>query len=175
MTIYSSVSSSSSSGSFTSESIEDIWADLYPQLVNFARNQRQTDHGFDSEDIAISAMGSALQNFNAGLLEHDRQLIWLELQAIALRKIRRSRPDLFSRTTVVSNSMFESIPELAGELQSTVSRFVETLREPYRSIFNLKLDGRTNREVAEQLEVSEPTIKRHLRQIKIYLDRWDEI
>ena len=171
MMISSTSSSSTSSSINEAEDIDKIWEDLYPRLIEFARHQRRTGHKYDSEDIAVSAVGSAMAEVQSGLVSPDRDQIWIELKSIALRKIRRSSPELMVSH---SHSIFDAIPELSVQLASTAAAFLDTLTDPHlRPVAELKLKGMTNHDVAAELGVSEATIHRRMQTLRRYINRWD--
>ena len=66
-------------------------------------------------------------------------------------------------------------PESVVELQEVTERFLRKLEhERLRECARLKLSGYTNREIAEQLDVTERTVERKLMRIRHFWEMLDE-
>jgi RNA polymerase sigma factor (sigma-70 family) len=166
----------------------------YVRLLGLARKKLQgvrltADEG---EDVALSAFHSFCQGLDRGRFPHleDRDKLWALLVVITSRKaldLRKKQNSLRNGGgKVVGESVldarFGEEPGAAGILQvpggeptpeqeAAEAEAVEGLlamlpNDESRRIAVAKLEGRTNKEIADELSCSEATVERRLKLIR---------
>ncbi|MGD9632465.1 MAG: ECF-type sigma factor [Pirellulales bacterium] len=159
---------------------DELWKRYFVQLVTLARSRFHglgRDH--DEEDIALSALKSAflgVQNRRFPDLA-DRTGLWPLLVTITARKAineaRRQRAQKRDRGLEVPFHDDRAVvgdaptPEFALQVAEQIDVLVVALGDDtLRNIVALKLEGYTNEEIAEKLDVSTRTIVRKLQRIR---------
>jgi DNA-directed RNA polymerase specialized sigma24 family protein len=169
-----------------------LWAAYFHRLISLARSRLQaTPCGAgDEEDVALSAFKSLLIRAERGGFPQleDRDDLWQLLYVITVRKAvdlsKRERAKRRGGGAVASLSDLEgadleqaiaaeAAPELAAQAAEACRRLLEALEdETLRRVALWKMEGDTNREIAEKLGVIEQTVERKLRRIReIWIER----
>jgi RNA polymerase sigma factor (sigma-70 family) len=169
-----------------------IWSRYIQQMLSFARqrlaaaNRRVTDE----EDLAVSAFHSLCQRVERGQFPDlkDRESLWKLLTTIIARKamaeMRRNFSHKRGAGKVSGESVFfhvdasrtaigldniagaEPTPEFAAEMIEQCSRLLNCLSDDCRRIALYKLDGFSNDQIAEMLNMAPRTIERKLASIR---------
>jgi DNA-directed RNA polymerase specialized sigma24 family protein len=143
----------------------------------------------DEEDVALSAFNSFLRGVEAGRFPQlaDRDDLWRLLLVITERKaiyviaherrVKRGGGKVCHAGAVEGESSgspgldgvvgHEPTPDQAAQIAEECGRLLALLDdETLRRVALAKMEGSTNREIAERLDLSEPTIERKLRRIR---------
>lgn len=166
-----------------------LWDAYYRRLVAAARKKLDGRYGLmvDEEDIALSAFKS----FCLGLAEGqypepiDRDDLWKLLITITLHKALRALRDerrvkrggKWLRATANENATDtdlldelvsqEPLPQVAAQVRDETERLFALLRDPeLEALAVLKMEGRTNKEIAQRWQRAERTIERKLNLIR---------
>jgi len=172
---------------------EELWRRYFPRLVGLCRKKlaQHPRRAQDEEDVALSAFESLWEGVQKGRFPQlsDRDDLWQLLVVIAARKaideiergtrlkrgagrVRgesgivcdRTATDEYGIEQVIGN---EPTPEFAALVTEEYNRLLESLGDKVlQTIANSKLEGYTNREIAESLGRSVRTIERKLRLIR---------
>jgi DNA-directed RNA polymerase specialized sigma24 family protein len=170
---------------------QPLWQSYFQRLVVLARQKlRGAPRGMaDEEDVALSAFDSFLRGVEQGRFPQlaDRDDLWRLLLVITERKAidlavheRRqkrgggkvrhvSMPDSGSSQAAALDCFAspEPTPEQAALLAEECRRLLAALDDDtLRAVAIAKMESYTNREIAERLDLSEPTIERKLRRIR---------
>ena len=172
---------------------EVIFQQYFEQLVRLARRKigAMPKRSFDEEDVAISAMNSMIRGAAHGRFPklEDRDDFWKLLVTITARKAIKHRRIHFAEKRgggkVMGESVFQnqSDPErpfgldqylgaqpneqIASDIEETCKELVDSLADSQlEKIVFLKLEGNTNREIADQLDCAERTIERKIERIR---------
>jgi RNA polymerase sigma factor (sigma-70 family) len=172
-----------------------VWNHFYARLLALAR-RRLGDaprRAADEEDVVASAFGSFFRRVQEGHYPRlgDRDGLWHLLVRIteckALNQLRDQgrqkrgggrvlgesgflRPDLSSGTPGIDQVPgAEPTPEFAAALADSLDQLLRLLDVDLRQIALLKLEGRTNEEIADMTDRSLPTVERRLKLIR---DKW---
>ena len=175
------------------EAAHQIWMAYFPRLVRLARDRLGSHprRAVDEEDIALSAMKSFFRGTEAGRFElHDRNDLWNLLTTITVRKVTAERRRFMAEkrgagavrdeASLAGNGDAEfaiGLAELAldennlPELAEDVARMCEDLLgqlndDKLRKTALLKMEGFTNREIADQMDCSVSRIKQRLARIR---------
>jgi RNA polymerase sigma factor (sigma-70 family) len=168
----------------------------FRRLVALARQKlRHAPRGMaGAEDVALSAMDSFFRGAEQGRFPQlaDRDDLWrlllviIERKAIDLIKhenaIRRGGGKVRHEGSLPGDSSLtpafdrvaapEPTPELAAQLADECRRLLDALpEESLRAVAIAKMEGYTNAEIAERLELSEATIERKLARIRKLWDK----
>jgi DNA-directed RNA polymerase specialized sigma24 family protein len=163
-----------------------LWETYFHRLVALARSRLGALAGFasDEEDVALSAFKSLLLRAERGQFPRleDRDDLWQLLYVITVRKavdlVKRERARFrgggaVSRLTDLDEHRFDFIlsseptPELAAQVAEQCRLLLDALGdETLRRVALWKMEGHTNKEVAEKLGVVEQTVERKLRRIR---------
>ena len=164
---------------------QELWNRYFARLVGLARVRlRGVRRVSDEEDVALSAMQSALIGIEKGRFPqlNDRTGLWPLLVTIVARKAktqlrwayaqRRSPNAEDHDADLPAVPAEEPTPDFALEVADEIDRLVRgTVDEAYRRLVQLKLEGYTNEEIAENMGVSTFTVYRKLR---IMRREWEE-
>jgi RNA polymerase sigma factor (sigma-70 family) len=176
-----------------------IWHRYIQQMLTFARRRLAgSDRRVaDEEDLAVSAFHSLCQRAEKGQFPDlkDRESLWKLLTTIIARKaraeIRRNLCQKRGAGKVSGESAFirhdssrtpagldniagaEPTPEFAAEMAEQCSRLLSCLPDDCRRIALHKLDGYSNDQIAEKLNVAPRTIERKLASIRSIWERED--
>ena len=171
------------------EASRALWNRYFPQLVRVAQ-QKLVGRGTrmaDGEDVALSALRSffraAADDRFPDLL--DRDGLWRLLSVMTYRKaVDLIRHEDRQKRRVLGESVIledgsgsqgcpmdqlpgpDPTPELAAELAEACERRLGLLNADLQAIAIWKLEGRTNREIAERCGCSVPTVERSLHLIR---------
>jgi DNA-directed RNA polymerase specialized sigma24 family protein len=176
----------------------EIWNHFYLRLIGLARHKlRDTPRrAADEEDVVVSAFETFFRRAKQGRFPdlHDRQDLWQLLVKITERKaishLRHQGRAKRGGGDVRGDSVFlvgsgsdcragvdqvpgaEPTPQFAAELAEGLERLLNLLQdEELVQIALLKLEGCTNREIADRIDRSLPTVERRLRLIR---ETWQE-
>jgi len=176
-----------------------IWERYFDKLVRYARRKLRDmpRRAADEEDIALSAMKSFYQGMAEGRFPKvdDREDLWKLLVTITARKVcaqwrrehaqkrgggggrgesafMRRGDDADAGTGIGEVLGSEPTPELAAMVAENCEQLFAALEdETLRRIARYKLEGWTNREIAESLGCVRETVERKLKRIRM---TWSE-
>ena len=173
------------------EAATNLWNHFAGKLCDAVRRRirRDTRRLYDEEDAAQSAFHSLCRGVSEGQFPdlNDRDSLWRLLLVIALRKVnKRHRFDLQERRDVRrtsgdarladSEEGLSSVdevstglpgPDLAAEFVDTYELLLGQLDdEMLQRIVELKLEGFTNIEVADELNCTRKTVQRKLEMVR---------
>jgi RNA polymerase sigma factor (sigma-70 family) len=169
-----------------------IWNRYIRQMLAYARKRLAADDRrvADEEDLAVSAFHSFCHRIERGQFPdlNDRESLWKLLTTIIARKasskIRRSRSQKRGGGKVRGESAFfrtgpakrgdglgniasgEPTPAFAAEMAEQCARLLDCLPDECRRIVLCKLEGRSNAQIADQLNLAPRTIDRKLAAIR---------
>lgn len=175
-----------------------LWERYCKRLLPMARaNLRGASRRVaDEEDVLISAFDSFCRGAQTGKFPdlNDRDDLWRLLVVMTTRKALNQRkrfrrlkrgggrvrgesafadgnhPDAIRHISQIIGD--EPTPEFAGQLAELVERLLDGLDdETLQNVAIWKMDGHTNREIAEKLECSIRTVARKLRIIRKQLQQ----
>jgi DNA-directed RNA polymerase specialized sigma24 family protein len=166
---------------------QQIWEAYFSRLVGLARARlRDAPRGrADEEDIALSAFDSFFRRAERGQFPQlqDRDDLWQLLFVLTVRKAinhvhhegRRSRGGgrvrgLADLDGPGADGLLgaEPSPELAAQMTEECQALLEKLGDPtLRAVALWKMEGYTNREIADKLGCVEQTVERKLRAIRL--------
>ena len=176
-----------------SRAAQAVWESYFDRLVSLSRQRLASlpRRVADEEDVALSALKSFCQGVAADRFPKldDRHDLWRVLVTITVRKILAERRRQMSQKRgagkVRGESAFatpgaevdegpgigqvlgrEPSPELATMMAEEVGNRLGQLDEPFQQIVLLKMEGFTNCEIAERLDVALRTVERRLDQIR---------
>ena len=174
-----------------------IWERYFSQLVRLARERLEglPRRTADEEDIALSAMNSFFRGATAGRYPqlNDRRDLWKLLVTItankALAEARRFRTlkrgggrvrgesALDAPETTRGGGGLEQVigreptPEFACSMAENCQKLLDGLdEETLRQVACYKLEGYTNKEIAQKLDYTVRTVERKLMRIR---NRWE--
>ncbi len=167
-----------------------IWQRYFRDLLDLARKNldKRARRRADEEDVLQSMFQSFCARQSRGEFDlADRDELWRLLVTITLRKARnvardhhRDRRDIAREQTIAAGDDAESAywaleqmeasgpsPAEAAVLNEALERRLEALAAPeLRHIALLRLEGYTNREIANQFDCTERSIERRLERIR---------
>ena len=161
------------------------------QLIALARSRFDGGlrHKIDAEDVVQSTYKSFFRRYGQGNLEAAGwSSLWGLLTLIALRKCadrvayhRAERRDAAREVSAPPDSEGgaplcealgrEPTPDQAAVLTETVERLLAGLDVDERPIVELSLQGHSTREISEQLDVPERTVRRVRERVRRRLER----
>ena len=172
----------------------DLWDRYFRKLTDLAKRRLKAHprRAADEEDVVISVFDSLCDGAARGRFDQltDRQDLWRLLLAITRQKavdvIRRENrkkrgggavrgESIFDSDVDAPNSIEELIsaaptPDLLVMIEEQHEQLLAKLRsDDLRLIANRKLEGYSNREIAEELGVVERTIRR---KVNLIMDEW---
>ena len=170
----------------------ELWNHYYQRLVGLARKKLLDSprRVADEDDVVVDAFNSFYKGVQAGRFPRleDRDDLWQILVMLTARKAINqmkhgarqkrgggqvrgesifvgSNPDERAGIDQIVGS--EPTPEFAEDVARHCSHLLDQLDdESLRQVALSKMEGFTNREIAEQLDVKERTIERKLRLIR---------
>lgn len=182
-------------GTANHEAAARLWGTYESRLLSLAalHLSKAVRRVSDPEDVVASVFESFFERAARGGLPPDanRDDLWRLLSTIvqykAVSHTRREmrlkrgggrRVDAISpdgeRDWLAESPTPELTPDVAAEVAETVERILSILDQQQREIILLKLEGYLDREIAERLGVSIPTIERRLRLIRSQWKDWSE-
>lgn len=163
---------------------QKVWNRYFDRLVKVARSRlcRDLCRVEDEEDVAITALQSFFERIKQGQFPElrDRTSLWPLLVTITTRKMknihRRHRAQKRDALRTVSAPKsdddsnwleqladHEPTPEMAAETADEFQRLLLLLKkESLQRVARLKLEGYTNREIGERLDIMERSVERRL-------------
>jgi DNA-directed RNA polymerase specialized sigma24 family protein len=173
------------------DAAQRLWAAYFHRLVGLARSRLHGVHrgSGDEEDVALSAFKTLLVRAEQGKFPEleDRDDLWQLMYVITVRKaVELAKREHAKRrgggaVTYLSDLEgadierahgAEPTPELAYQFAEECDRLLDVLGDDtLRQVARWKMDGFTNKEVAEKLGVVEQTVERKLRRIR---EVWSE-
>ena len=167
------------------DAAQRLWEAYFGRLVGLARGRLRSASRrvADEEDVALSAFDSFYRRAERGLFPRleDRDDLWQLLFVLTVRKAinlvhfqgRKSRGghvqslgDLegLGADEIVGD---EPTPELAAQMTEECQNLLDQLDDPtLRAVAIWKMEGYTNREIANKLDCVEQTVERKLRSIR---------
>lgn len=182
-------------GAANDDAAAQIWGTYESRLLSLAATHlsKAVRHVSDPEDVVASVFESFFERAAQGALPADahRDDLWRLLSKIVQykaishtrREMRRKRGggrrvDAVSfdgeRDLLAESPTPDLSPDVAAEVADTVDGILSLLDDQQREIIRLKLEGFLDREIAERLSVSIPTIERRLRLIRSQWKDWSE-
>jgi DNA-directed RNA polymerase specialized sigma24 family protein len=172
------------------EAAQHLWEKYFAQIVRFAaqklRGRRR--RAADEEDVALSAMHSALRKIEAGKYPRlsDRNDLWRLLMVITAHKSMRlvrdeARQKRGGNRAVLTNSdgsggekaaieqilSREPTPQFAVEMAEQCDHLLESLPDDdLRRLAIWKMEGHSNEEIAVQMQCATRTVERKLHLIR---------
>jgi RNA polymerase sigma factor (sigma-70 family) len=159
-------------------SFEQIWQRYFSRLVGLARKtlSGNSQASGNEEDVAQSAFESFYFRARDGKFPqlNDRDDLWKLLMTITLRKAWKQRrrnakrgvpadPAILAEELVAESPS----PEMAALTTDEFRRLFGMLDHPLlATVALMKLEGHTNRQIADVLEVSVATVERKLQLIR---------
>lgn len=170
-----------------------VWEAYFDRLVALSRQKLASipRRVADEEDVALSALKSFCRGVAADRFPKldDRHDLWKVLVTITVRKSiaerRRQTSQKRGGGRVRGESAFaarpadaredmgidqvlgpQPTPELIATLAEEYGNLLGQLDEPFQQIAILKMEGYTNREIAERLDVALRTVERRLDHIR---------
>jgi RNA polymerase sigma factor (sigma-70 family) len=175
-----------------------IWRRYFHDLLELARNNlnRRIRRREDEEDVLQSMYKSFCLRQRRGEFDlAGRDALWKLLVTITLRKARnvakkqgRDRRDVAREQTIADRDDGESpdwaleqmdaagpSPAEAAVLNEALERRLEALADPeLRRIALWRLEGYTNREIADRLDCTERSVERRLERIRSKWASYDD-
>ena len=169
--------------------VTPIWTGYFARLVALARGRlRSTSRAAaDEEDVALSAFDSFCRGVTEGRFPRldDREDLWQVLFVITTRKAighvrHESREKRDGRRAIHASSSesgpnllaatpsSEPSPEFAAEVADECVRLLDLLGDgQLRQVAIWKMEGFTNKEIADKIKKSVPTVERKLATIRV--------
>ena len=171
------------------EAAQQIWERFLQRLIRLANKKLSANRGAaDEEDLVQQAFAQFFRQVQEGRFPQliDRDDLWQILAMLVDRRAADQYRRQHTQKAGVDRVQTESIlmqesdqaglaglpgldptPELAAELTELLRIRLTSLKHPaYQQIALLKLQGFSNREIAEQLETSLRTVERRLEHIR---------
>lgn len=155
------------------DAINAIWDRCFPEMVRQA-GQKLASKGVriaDGEDVAISVFESFCRAAQNGRFPdlHDNDGLWRLLSTMTRRKVidwirkQSVRPAVSDAEPLEQIAGTDGGPEIALILADETEYLLNQLPEKYRHVALKKLECYSNREIADLLDISLPTVERRLR------------
>jgi DNA-directed RNA polymerase specialized sigma24 family protein len=168
------------------ETTQQLWEAYFVRLVRLAqaRLRGTARSGADEEDVVVSVFDSFFRRAELGQFPQlrDRDDLWKLLFVLTVRKAinhikhegRQSRGGGHIRSLADLEELnagelvcIEPSPELAAQMTEECQNLLEQLGDPtLRAVAIWKMEGYTNREIADKLDCVEQTVERKLRSIR---------
>lgn len=171
---------------------QELWNRYFRRLMGLARKKLRglPQRAEDEEDVVLSAMDSFFEGARQGRFPQlrDRTNLWPLLVKITARKamnqLKKQRRQKRGGGQVRGESVFanavdrsrgqgmgqvvghEPTPEFAMQTSEECQHLLGLLTDELRAIAQLKLQGHSNGEIAQQLGVVERTVERKLNLIR---------
>jgi RNA polymerase sigma factor (sigma-70 family) len=175
------------------EAAEQIWNDYYRRLMGLARlklggSPRRVG---DEDDVVVNAFDSFFRAARDDRFDRlqDRSDLWRVLAMLVARKAARQIEHQMRQKRggglVRGESVFRAADDtshagmenLAGEenmaadyvleMQESLEQLLDLLPDDeYRAIANMRMEGHSNQEIAEELGCTERTVERRLQRIR---------
>lgn len=178
---------------------QEIWARYFESLVGLARQKlaSRPRRAADEEDVALSALGRFFQGVRDPTRFpdlHNRECLWKVLVRLTADKARdhikhearqkRGGGKVLDEAALAGASdedqalariiSEEPTPELAARFTDLHARLLAALGDEHqlRSVAQMHLDGRSNKEIARALDCTERTVQRKLQTIEQLWRQW---
>ena len=165
---------------------QQLWNRYFTQLTALARARlgAAPRRDADEEDVALSVFDSFFRAARAGRFPHlhDRTGLWPLLVTITSRKAinQAKRQHAQKRSPAAEQAVpdlaeligAEPTPQFAAEVAEQVDGLLACLDDELRTIAVMKLEGYSNAEIAERLDVVERSVSRKLARIR---QEWTEL
>src|SRR5262245_59663885 len=157
------------------DAVRPLLERYFQRLVQLARARLQGVPGLATydEDVALSAFKSLCLGAERDRFPQlaDRDDLWRLLAVMTVRKAidlqRRQRPPAADPETVEQLLSREPPPELAAEMTEEYRRLLDKLGEPQLQAIALwKVEGYSNKEIADRLGCVERSVERKLYRIR---------
>jgi RNA polymerase sigma factor (sigma-70 family) len=163
------------------EAQDEIFERFFARLVGLARKKLRDLRTYeDEQDVALSAMKTFFRRTPEGKFPKltDRNSLWSLLAAITLNKAaslqrrqfaeQRDRRREHSLDDMLSNGpSAELLDSVIDEGNLLLDSLID---ESLKRVARLRMEGYTNQEIADQMEISLATVKRKLSVIRRYLE-----
>lgn len=169
-----------------------IWDIYFDKLTLYARRKllAMPRRAADEEDVVLSAMNSFFEGAKKGKFQpRDRDELWKLLATITVRKataqLRKHYAQKRGGGEVRGESVFmkpgddsdkfgidqilddKQLPAMSLKLAGTCAELLEQLGDDsMRQIAMMRLEGFSNEEIANKLDVSLATVKRKLKRVR---------
>ncbi len=172
-----------------------IWQRYFDRLVAIARRKLAgcPRAAADEEDVVLSAFGSLLRGAESNKFQrlNDRDDLWQVLVMLTVRKaINHRNRELAQKRgsgrVLGESALFGSASNCDGDLEAGIVRVVDArpspafmaeLEDEMQQLFGLldeeqqrivlwRLEGHTNRQIAERLERTESWVERKFRRVR---------
>lgn len=166
---------------------QEFWNRFSERLVKLARKRLLrlgASLGRTDEDFALSAFHQFCHNMAHGQYPDvdNRDSVWRILAVMTMRKINdgikyhtaQKRGGVDVGEVAIDDEVPDErpTPDLAAELTDEFERLLELLGDPkLERVTLLKLDGHTNEEIADEMQISGRTVQRMLRLIRSIWER----
>ena len=171
------------------EATDALWDRYFPQLVRLAHRKladRDTRMA-DEEDVALSALYSFIRAAAKDRFPdlRDRNGLWRLLSVMTFRKVvdrirheQRQKRRVQGESAMLDNGSQpdthpmdricgpDPTPELAALFAEDYERLLGLLEPDLRKMAVYKLEGHTNREIAQRCGCSLPTVERRMQLIR---------
>jgi RNA polymerase sigma factor (sigma-70 family) len=170
------------------DAAQKLWEHYFRQLVGLARKKLgdAPRRAADEEDVALSAFKSFCQGAEQGRFPRldDRDDLWRLLVLLTVRKAadlreyegracrdwhRMQQAEGSGLSPLEGLISSDPEPDLAAEVAEQCRVLLEALDDSWRAVALLKLEGHTNREIADRLGCSLSAVERKLNFIR---DAW---
>jgi DNA-directed RNA polymerase specialized sigma24 family protein len=168
------------------ETSQQLWEVYFGRLVRLAHGRLRgaARSGADAEDVVVSVFDSFFRRAEQGQFPQleDRDDLWKLLFVLTVRKAinhidherRLSRGGGHIRSLNDLDGLdareltcIEASPELAAQMTEECQNLLDQLGDPtLRAVAIWKMEGYTNREIANKLDCVEKTVERKLRSIR---------
>ncbi len=160
-----------------------LWERYFPRVLLLAKSKLgRAGVLADAEDVAASVLDSLLQGARTGRfsLLNNRNDLWLLLFAITQGKASSLRRHNLARkrSPTAWRVDLEAVPadQLSPEFEAVFEDLIRDLfarlpNEEFRRLARLRLDGWTNLEIADQLDLTVRTVGRKLQLIQAIWSR----
>ena len=159
----------------SAKELDRLFEEYLPKLIAVAANRigDRFQGKFDGEDIAGTVCRSVFRRWKDGKFTFDDDAeFWRLLVTIAKRKISNlvrhfntEKCDINLEVSEVANAIVASPepgPQDAVAIKESISKLARRLDDLENQIFKLRMEGREFQEIADQLGVSERTVRRKI-------------
>jgi len=175
--------------------VDALWREYFPRLVALARTKLADEpkRVADEEDVALSALKSFCNAAQQGRFPdlHDRDDLWRLLLRITVRKVTDQRRyngrqrrgggqvrgesglmRVGEKSVGINDVVADApSPEIAAQLADELEMRLSQLDPGLRQIAVAKMEGYTNPEIAELLDIALRTVERRLMLIR---KKWEQ-
>lgn len=160
------------------QAVQEIWQRYYQRLVGLARRVLESSPraAMDEEDVALSAVKSFCAGAAGGRFPrlNDRDDLWKLLMTITVRKAYKVRRKDGRAAAPLAPEVMQDVfaDDQAGRgftvtFSDELRRLLDLLGDDQlRQIVQLKLEGYTNKEIAQRFDRHETFAERKLRLIR---------